>query len=57
MTPEPAERNRLLSQLQRQLRERLAPLLQALFDENTKRHSAAMVRMASSDSRAGNPVL
>jgi hypothetical protein len=33
MNPEPAERNRLLSQLQRQLRERLAPLLQALFDE------------------------
>lgn len=33
MTTNPAERSRLLSQLHRQLRERLAPHLQALFDE------------------------
>ena len=33
MNPDPAERIRLLSQLQRLLRERLAPRLHALFDE------------------------
>ena len=33
MNPDPAERIRLLSQLQRLLRERLAPRLRALFDE------------------------
>ena len=33
MITDPAERSRLLTQLQRQLRERLTPLMQALLDE------------------------
>ena len=37
MITDPAERSRLLTQLQRQLRERLAPAVQALFDELEER--------------------